>query len=75
MCDVLGSTAYIDGGILYCGGFNIHDPSGLAVTSCYSLQHPAPRWEKTFPLLKVRISAYQHSLPELYIPALRYYVF
>ena len=52
---ILGSAAYIDGVLTYCGGHNIKNPSHSALKSCYSLKYSAPRWEETFPLLKVRI--------------------
>ena len=51
---ILGSAAYIDGSLTYCGGVNIQDKTGKSVKNCYSLRYPAPRWEETFPLLQVR---------------------
>ena len=50
-----GSAAYIDGGILYCGGVYLHDASASALKSCYILKHLALQWEETLPLLQVRI--------------------
>ena len=58
-----GSAAYIDGGLVYCGGYNIKDASVTPLKTCYSLKHPAPGWGETFPLLQDSIAkSIQHKL-------------
>ena len=50
-----GSAAHIDGALVYCGGYNIHDASVSPLKTCHFLKHPPPGWVKTFPLLQVMI--------------------
>ena len=50
-----GSTAYVNGGLLYCGGLDDHNPYSYAMPTCYQLTPPKARWSKTSPLLKVCI--------------------
>ena len=45
-----GSTGYVNGGLLYCGG---EDASGTTVSTCQYLRPPERRWRATFPLLQV----------------------
>ena len=50
---VRGAVAYINGGLLYCGGVDLEDPSVPAVSYCQLLKPPVAIWKRTSPLLQV----------------------
>ena len=54
---ILGSTGYISGGLHYCGGVDMDDPSVTPTSSCYHLTPPL-QWEETHPLLQVILLLY-----------------
>ena len=53
-----GAVAYINGGLLYCGGVDLEDPSVPTVSSCQLLKPPVAIWKRTSPLLQVICSIF-----------------
>ena len=63
---ISGSGGYINGGLLYCGGFEENDPFHVPVVSCFSLASPVQGWEETSSLLQVT-NIFSHFFITFYI--------
>ena len=48
-----GVASYIEGSLVYCGGYINDDPTINPTSSCHQLTPPTPHWEETFSMLQV----------------------